>query len=408
MRDNDAVEFEAGQDIDILTDYELEGDNTRLTCNYKALPTTVKPGDTILIAEGALACEVLECFEDQIKVKCKNTATIGERKNMNLPGCNVDLPTLTEQDEKDLQEFGIKRNIDIVAASFVRKASDIEYIREVLGPKGSHIKIIAKIENQEGLKNFDNILEAADGILVARGELGMEIPPEKVFLAQKWMVDKCNLAAKPVIAATQLLESMIHNPRPTRSEASDLANAVLDGVDCLMLSGETANGEYPINAVSMMAKISSEAEKMLNYSHLFDDVKSKMKKQIITAESVAASAASAALNLDINLIICRTDTGRIARLVAKYRPEQPILACSSNQAIVRQMNLTRGITGLHIPDFGESDDGSTAKLQELMKSIIIQAKALKLCEAGHKIIAIHGSHEETPEESNVMEVINAE
>lgn len=147
MRDNEAVEFETGQEIDILTDYELEGDNTRLTCNYKSLPTTVKPGDNILIADGALSCEVIECFEDSIKVRCKNGATIGEKKNMNLPGCKVDLPTLTEQDEKDIVDFGLKRGVDIIAASFVRTSDDIKYIREVLGPKGAHVKIIAKIEN---------------------------------------------------------------------------------------------------------------------------------------------------------------------------------------------------------------------------------------------------------------------
>ena len=265
LRDGEPVHFEDGQEIDILTDYKLEGDNTRLTCSYKSLPTTVKPGDTILIADGALTCEVKECLEDSIKVICKNGAKIGERKNMNLPGCTVDLPTLTEADEKDLVDFGLKQGIDIVAASFIRKASDIEYIRDVLGPKGAHIKIIAKIENQEGLKNYDEILEAADGIMVARGDLGMEIAPEKIFLAQKWLINKANLKAKPVITATQMLESMIERPRPTRAEATDVANAVLDGSDCVMLSGETAGGQYPVAAVQMMAKISAEAEKTINY-----------------------------------------------------------------------------------------------------------------------------------------------
>lgn len=183
LRDNEDVEFKQGQVIDILVDEELEGDNSRLTCNYKSLPTTVKPDDEILIADGSLTCKVLECFDDYIKVECLNDAKIGERKNMNLPGCNVDLPTLTEQDEKDICDFGLKRGVDVIGASFVRKASDIEYIKNILGPKGAHIKIIAKIENQEGLKNYDSILEAADGIMVARGDLGMEIPSEKVFLA---------------------------------------------------------------------------------------------------------------------------------------------------------------------------------------------------------------------------------
>ena len=333
LRDNEDVEFKQGQVIDILVDEELEGDNSRLTCNYKSLPTTVKPDDQILISDGTLTCKVLECFDDYIKVECLNDAKIGERKNMNLPGCNVDLPTLTEQDEKDICDFGLKRGVDVIGASFVRKASDIEYIRNILGPKGAHIKIIAKIENQEGLKNYDSILEAADGIMVARGDLGMEIPSEKVFLAQKYMIDKANQAAKPVITATQMLESMISKPRPTRAEASDVANAVLDGTDCIMLSGETATGEYPVQACSMMSKIATEAEKMINYRSLYNELKSCTP--LMTAESMASSACNAALNLDIDLIIVMTDTGRIARLVAKYRPQQPILACSVSLPIVK-------------------------------------------------------------------------
>lgn len=319
---------------------------------------------------------------------------------MNLPGCNVDLPTLTEQDEKDIVDFGLKRGVDIIAASFVRKASDIEYIREVLGPTGAHIKIIAKIENQEGLKNYEQILEAADGIMVARGDLGMEIPPEKVFLAQKWMIDQANIAAKPVITATQMLESMIHKPRPTRAEASDVANAVLDGSDCVMLSGETANGEYPINAVSMMAKCACEAENMINYKTLFEDIKDHTPNALITAESMASSAARAALNLDIDLIIVLTDTGRIARLVAKYRPRQPIMACSVSLPIVKQMNLSRGVTGYLLPSFQGTE--------QLIKQVINAAKALGLCEVGHKVITIHGSNEESPEESNIMEIVDVE
>lgn len=198
-----------------------------------------------------------------------NNCTLGNKKNMNLPGVNVDLPVLTEKDEDDLVEFGLKQGVDMIAASFVQSAADIATIRDVLGPRGAHIKIISKIENQEGLENYDEILEVTDSIMVARGDLGMEVPPEKVFLCQKWMIEKANLAAVPVITATQMLESMISAPRPTRAEASDVANAVLDGTDCVMLSGESANGAYPINAVTVMAKICIEAEKTLNYDRIF-------------------------------------------------------------------------------------------------------------------------------------------
>lgn len=265
LKDHKPIELVKDQDLIISTDYTLEGDNTKIACSYNSLCTSVKVGQDVLVADGSLTCQVKEIMADSIKVTCLNGCKLGERKNMNLPGVIVDLPTLTEKDEKDLVDFGVKHNVDFVAASFVRKASDLDYIRKVLGEGGKHIKIISKIENQEGLQNYDSILEASDGIMVARGDLGMEIPPQKVFLAQKWMIEKANLAAKPVVTATQMLESMIKAPRPTRAEAGDVANAVLDGTDCVMLSGESANGDYPINAVTIMAKISVEAE--LNYQN---------------------------------------------------------------------------------------------------------------------------------------------
>jgi pyruvate kinase len=193
-----------------------------------------------------------------------NNATLGEKKNMNIPNAEIKLPTLTEKDEEDLIKFGLKEGIDMVAASFVRKASDVHYIRDVLGPRGHMIKIISKIENHEGLINYEEILEASDGIMVARGDLGMELQVEKVFIAQKYMINKANIAGKPIITATQMLESMIKNPRPTRAEATDVANAVLDGTDSVMLSGETANGAYPVDAVDIMAKVI----KLLTYSYV--------------------------------------------------------------------------------------------------------------------------------------------
>jgi len=185
----------------------------------------------------------------------ENNAKIGERKNMNLPGCLIDIPTVTKKDEDDILEFGLKHQVNMIALSFTRTAKDINDLRILMGPKGANIKIISKIENQEGMHNYDEILNTTDGIMVARGDLGMEIPPQKVFVAQKWMIRKANEIGKPVITATQMMESMICNPRPTRAEASDVANAVLDGTDCVMLSGETAGGSFPIEAVETMAKV---------------------------------------------------------------------------------------------------------------------------------------------------------
>ena len=320
---------------------------------------------------------------------------------MNLPGAIVDLPTLTPQDEDDLVEFGLKNNVDIIAASFVRKASDVENIRDVLGPKGAHIKVISKIENHEGLHNYDEILAASDGIMVARGDLGMEIPPEKVFIAQKWMIEKANIAAKPIVTATQMLESMIKAPRPTRAEASDVANAVLDGTDCVMLSGECANGDYPINAVSIMSKICVEAEKTINYKRVFNDIKMYTPNPVSTAEAVASAVCAAVLDQkDISLIVVLTESGKLAKLVSKYRPEVNILACSINAHAVRQMNTMRGVVGFKIPTFQGTDN--------VIQFVITEAKKMGMTKAGSKVAVIHGTNEETPDESNIMKILTIE
>merc|ERR1712087_283600 len=244
---------------------------------------------------------VISCDPANKEVACKimNNASIGERKNMNLPGVVVNLPTLTEKDIDDIVNWGVPNKIDFIAASFVRKASDVLKIREILGPENQGIKIICKIENQEGIENYDAILDVTDGIMVARGDLGMEIPPEKVFLAQKMMIRKANIAGKPVVTATQMLESMTTNPRPTRAECSDVANAVLDGTDCVMLSGETAGGEHPTAAVKIMAETCCEAETALNFNGLYMAIRNSTLQQYgnlnITA-SVGSSAVKTAID----------------------------------------------------------------------------------------------------------------
>lgn len=244
---------------------------------------------------------------------------------MHLPGAIVDLPPISEQDKDDLLNFGLKHGIDIIGATFIRKPTDIEYIRDVLGPRGSHIQIIAKIENQEGLENYEEILEAADGIMVARGDLGMEIPLQKVFIAQKWMIRKANLVSKPIITATQMMVSMKENPRPTRAEVSDVANAVLDGTDCVMLSDETSNGVYPLNAVEYMAKICAEAEVCFDRYSNYETMR-KLTVRSELCEAIAASAVKISMELGIKAIVCLTASGRAAQYIAKYRPEAIILA----------------------------------------------------------------------------------
>jgi pyruvate kinase len=271
-------------------------------------------------------------------VQCKNDFTVGDKMKMHLPGALIAADTMTERDIDDVTEFGLKNStqiIDFVSASFVRKASDVELIRGILGANGQNVKIIAKIQNHEGLHNYDEILAEADGIMISRGDLALEIPSWKVFIAQKWMIEKANLAGKPVMIANQMLESMVKSARPTRAEASDVANAILDGVDCVVLGDETASGDYPINAVSILAKCCVEAEKTIDYKKVFNDLRLYSPAPYGTAESVAQAAVSSVLDLKIDQIVVVTETGKLARLVAKYKPEVGIFACSTQDFVVR-------------------------------------------------------------------------
>merc|ERR1712039_334689 len=243
---------------------------------------------------------------DFVITEVMNSVKLGERKNCNLPGVKVELPVLQDKDKDDLVKFGIPQGVDFVAASFVQSAEDVESIRKTLGLRGRSIKIISKIENEEGLKNLDAIIDKSDGIMVARGDLGMEIPPEKVFLAQKMMIAKCTLVGKPVITATQMLESMTGLPRPTRAEASDVANAVLDGTDCVMLSGETAAGAFPLNAVTIMRRICEEAEAVVEYESLYQSLRQATMRKFDTVtgvESVCSSAVKATIDAGLPLIV---------------------------------------------------------------------------------------------------------
>nr|AIT69995.1 pyruvate kinase [Dictyopteris undulata] len=396
------VELKRGQELELVTDYEHKGDETKIACSYKSLPTSVKPGSRILVADGSLVLLVKKCKDDSVITEVLNNCSLGERKNMNLPGAIVDLPTLTEKDINDLQNFGLANRVDFIAASFVRRPEDIDTIRMVLGEEGANIKIIAKIENQEGIRNYDAILEKTDAIMVARGDMGMEIPPEKVFLAQKYMIRRANIMGKPVVTATQMLESMITNPRPTRAECTDVANAVLDGSDCVMLSGETANGEYPIEAVTMMSRTCCEAECALNYDALYQAMRNTVNAEIPTspAESVASSAVKTAIDLKASMVVVLTETGTTARLLAKYRPEVPILAFTAAHDVARQINgYLRNVQTQVI--------GSMIGTDSIVLRAIDLGKQAGWVRPGDKVVCVHGIKEATPGSTNSMRVIVA-
>jgi len=322
---------------------------------------------------------------------------IGNNKNMNLPNCKVTLPGLTEKDREDLI-FGVRENIDIIAASFVRKAQDVLDIQKVQGVKENGIAIISKIENQEGLDNFDEILAVSDGIMVARGDLGSEIPIEDVTAAQKMMIRKCNWAGKPVITATQMLESMIINPRPTRAEATDVANAVLDGSDAVMLSGETANGSWPIEAVQTMARICRSAEAQIDHRDYFMKLRSMMTPPQSLPESLASAAVKTAWDLSAPLIVVVTETGTTARLVSKYRPHCPILTITDKPKTVKVCILSRGT----IPYLVELMQGT----EQICLDAISLARDSGLCKTGDLVPIVFGRREGVSGSINSMKIIS--
>lgn len=270
------------------------------------MPHVIEPGKLIYVDDGIQSFEVIRILDEQtIRVKALNNGVIASRKGVNLPGTDVDLPALSKKDISDLQ-FGVKNGVDMIFASFIRRGEDVKHIRQVLGEDGKDIQIISKIENQQGVNNFDEILKETDGVMVARGDLGIEIPAAQVFIAQKMMIAKCNMAGKPVICATQMLESMTTNPRPTRAEVSDVANAVLDGADCVMLSGETAKGAYPKEAVTMMHDTCLLAEVAIPYANVFDELRESAPRPIDTVESVAISAVGSSMELNAGAILVLT------------------------------------------------------------------------------------------------------
>ena len=333
------VLLEEGQTFTI-TMKDVMGDKERCTVSYKGLANDVKPGDTILIDDGLVGLTVKEVNNDDIVCEVQNSGIVKNHKGVNVPGVKVNLPAITEKDRSDI-EFGIEQGIDFIAASFVRKVSDVLAIREILEANNAeHIKIISKIENQEGVENLDEIIEVSDGIMVARGDLGVEIPTEEIPVVQKLMIKKCNEAGKPVITATQMLDSMIRNPRPTRAEVTDVANAIYDGTDAIMLSGETAAGKYPVEAVKTMATIAKRAEETMR------NRRDKINKSKNVTDAISYATCTTAMDLEAKAILSSTASGHTARMVSKFRPDCPIVATTSNESVRRQLALTWGVLPL--------------------------------------------------------------
>jgi len=335
----------ANHEMTFTTDdsYAKKSDDKIMYIDYKNITKVIETGRIIYIDDGVLSFEVLEVVDQQtLKVKSINAGKICSHKGVNLPGTDVDLPALSEKDKADIR-FGVKNGVHMIFASFIRTGDDIKEIRKVLGEDGKDIQIIAKIENQQGVNNFDDILAETDGVMVARGDLGIEIPAPQVFVVQKQLIAKCNLAAKPVICATQMLESMTYNPRPTRAEVSDVGNAILDGADCVMLSGETAKGDYPFEAVSMMHNTAIIAEKAIAYQPLHNEIRSLAIKPTPTSETCAVAAVSASYEQDAKAIVVLSTSGLSARLVSKYKPNVPIMMVTRNERSARYSHLYRGV-----------------------------------------------------------------
>ncbi len=402
LKDGKKVTLKEGNTY-ILTTEDIIGDETRGHITYEGLAQDVTGGNRILIDDGLIEMEVLEVKNNEILCRIINGGELGERKGVNVPNVKVKLPALTEKDKMDIQ-FGIEQGFDFIAASFVRTASAINEIKDILAENGSNISVIAKIENAEGIENLDDIIEASDGIMVARGDMGVEIPAQEVPYIQKRIIEKCNEACKPVITATQMLDSMIRNPRPTRAEVTDVANAVYDGTDAVMLSGETAMGKYPVEALSMMASIVEETERHLDYSAYRERKVSAVNTHNVS-NAVCYSSVATAHDLGAKVIVAPSITGFTARLLSKWRPESLIIGLSPSGSALRQMQLYWGVQPLHAKR-AESTDVLIDSSVELLKSKgIVMENEMVVVTAG--VVSPLKKHEPAAH-TNIMRVVTVE
>ena len=399
LKDGKKVTLTEGQTF-TLTTREIVGDSQMVYINYDGLNSDVTAGNRILIDDGLIELLVQEVNGTDIVCKVVNGGELGEKKGVNVPNVKIKLPALTEKDKADIQ-FGIEQGFDFIAASFIRTADAVREIRAILDEAGSQIQIISKIENAEGIENMDAIIEASDGIMVARGDMGVEIPPEQVPHIQKTIIRKCNLACKPVITATQMLDSMIRNPRPTRAEVTDVANAVYDGTDAIMLSGETAMGKYPVEALKMMVQIAEETESHLDYSAYRERrISADNRKSISNA--VCFSSVSTAHDLEAQAIIAPTISGFTARLLSKYRPSARIIGLSPSASAVRQMQIYWGVTP-YMAKRAESTDILIASSVDLLKNKgVLKSGDVAVVTAG---VVNHEKRHEPAQHTNIMRIV---
>ncbi|HWR35632.1 MAG TPA: pyruvate kinase [Clostridia bacterium] len=377
LHDHKPVVLKPGSTV-TLTTRDVLGNSSLISTSFEPLPREVHPGSRILLSDGRISLLVKKVRGQDIECEVIDGGSLGEHQGINLPGAVISVPSLTEKDYKDLK-FGLKHGVDVVAVSFVRSANDVRVVKRAIAEQGYNTPVIAKLEKPQAIDNLEEILEVADGVMVARGDLGVEVPPEKVPIIQKHVIRRAQELRKPVITATQMLESMIQNPRPTRAEASDVANAIFDGSDAVMLSGETAAGKYPREAVSMMARIIMETE-----AHLLDGGPRhrREKRGLSISETICESVAHAAEELNIRAIAIYTESGTTARLISKYRPRAEVYAFTHIPEVRNRANLYWGVQPIlaaRAPDDEAMVRGAQA---ELLRRGVIAPKDVLAVAAG--------------------------
>ena len=384
-----------------LTSRSVEGTNEICSVTYKELPHDVKPGGRIMLDDGLIELRIDEVGDTDIVCTVCNDGIIKTKKGVNVPGVHLSMPYMSQRDTSDIL-FGVEQGFDLISASFARNAQDIMDIRHILDEHNSKIRIIAKIENAEGLENLDEIIEASDGIMVARGDLGVEIAPEKLPHLQKMMIKKCSAACKVVITATQMLDSMIRNPRPTRAEVSDVANAVYDGTDVVMLSGETANGKYPVEALKMMAHIVEETESHMNGDFYEKRTVSDDNRHNIS-NAVSYASVATAESLDAAVIIAPSISGYTARMLSKWHPSTKLVGMSPSISAVRKMMLYWGVTPFQAKRAESTDTLIENSIDILKENGIVKTGDIAVVTAG---VVDYARRHEPAASTNIMRVVN--